>query len=95
LHVKCIAEAAAAQAGDGDGSTPRKKSEGDEVQIGPTWKGQAKASKGGMTAEVMVERMPHRLEDKLAERTEILITDENGEQRSGKVACLYCQQIID
>jgi hypothetical protein len=105
LHVKCIAEDAVAKAGEGDGSSkPRKKSSSptkkrksktDDPQIGPSSKAQAKASMGAITAEVIVAGVPDGPDEEPAEKTEIIITDENGEQKSEPVACLFCKQTIE
>ena len=50
----------------------------------------AVASKGLVTAEVLIKGQPDRPKVEPAEEDEIIITTEDGEQYSEDVCCLFC-----
>ena len=55
----------------------------------------AVASKGLVTAEVLIKGHPDRPKVEPAEEDEIIITTEDGEQFSEDVCCLFCGTGVD
>jgi len=55
----------------------------------------AVASKGLVTAEVLIKGHPDRPKVEPAEEDEIIITTEDGEQYSEDVCCLFCGTGVD
>jgi len=107
LHVKCIAEdavrrAAEAASGEQPGLTksPTGKKKAKEKRKSKA-KGdidssaQAVAQKDAFTAEVLLEGLSQGTDSEPAERTEIVFTDGQGEQRSESVRCLFCSSEIE
>jgi squalene cyclase len=55
----------------------------------------ALASKGSVTAEVLIKGHPDRSKAEPAKEDEIIITTENREQYSEEVCCLFCAAELD
>ena len=100
MHVKCIAEDAAERAKEAQepsakkrkstSSAKRKSKGGKESDISPS--GSAFVQNDSVTAEVFITDAPP---DKPAEKTEIVITDAEGERRIEEVCCLTCGKAVE
>lgn len=72
-----------------------KKRKLDNIKIGPRSLAQAKAQKGSFTAEIFIKGLPDGEESTPAERTEIIVTDGEGEKHAQSVGCLFCGTEIE
>lgn len=120
LHVKCIAERAAQQAGkvvqtqlssasdtdlhiayhatskkNGASSAAKKRGRPKNLFISDESPAVAKAVKGPFTSEIFIKDLPQCDDAKPATSTEIIITDDKGEQHSEDICCLFCDEVVE
>ena len=95
-HLKCIAEAAAKQAADDAGTKkPGKQTKPKTLSLGARSLAQAKAQALLYTAEVFVEGLPKSDELIPSDKTEVIVTDGDGEKSTQPVCCLFCGHEIE
>lgn len=109
--VKQLVNFDAADAGDKKGANGAAKKRGrvKNVKISDDSPAVAKAAVGDFTSEVLIKGLPEALQDLPAggkgqrggpdripaNSTEIIITDDKGEQYSQNLCCLFCDKVIE
>lgn len=97
-HVKCIAEATVQRAADEASGTKKstpKKSRPKAITISADSLAQAKAQTDSFTAEVLIQGLPNGESHTQAEKSEIIVTNAQGEKQTQDVTCLFCHNKIE